>query len=230
VKSGSDVIDFLPRLVRSIGGIKKCLFYRLPMPPKVEDRGERLESVRLISDLARGQRRRGESFIEVFLNVAAEKGAASDVLDAAMFHQSFDAATSVSWIECHDVTPERLAELCGGTRPREMLVFSSRVITSNGQYMHVPMMDFKVPKSPSNLEVAHAVGARLGGGWILDSGSSYHLYGRGLLTELEFSQWLLRGQLLNRYTDGRWITHQLMEGSAALRISERPDGRRPRVA
>lgn len=91
------------------------------------------------------------------------------------------------------------------------------------------MLDFKLHCTPVHDQVAVGVAARLGPGWLLSSGSSYHYYGATLLSEPHLFDWLLRAQLIGKYVDTRWITHQLLERKCALRVSRKPGGRMPNV-
>jgi hypothetical protein len=57
---------------------------------------------------------------------------------------------------------------------------------------------------------------------LVNSGRSYHFYGDRLLTTSKWREVLLRASLLAPIVDGRWITHQLLQGYAALQVSSHP--------
>jgi hypothetical protein len=94
-------------------------------------------------------------------------------------------------------------------------------------------LDFHCPSSAPNLElVAEALRLLdIGAGFILESGKSYHFYGRRLITDSERISFLSRALLLAPIVDRSWIAHQLLEGACGLRISRRqPSGLPPTVA
>ncbi len=64
----------------------------------------------------------------------------------------------------------------------------------------------------------------VGGGFLLQSGESYHFYGKGLLDDRALVRFLGQALLLAPVIDRAWIAHQLIEGASALRISKKPSG------
>jgi hypothetical protein len=131
------------------------------------------------------------------------------------------------------VTPDELRNLALAESSHSILVWSSKVETNAGDTAHIPMLDFHCPESPPNLELVSKVLRLLdiGPGFILESGKSYHFYGRKLITDSERILFLSRALLLAPIVDRSWIAHQLLEGACGLRISGRvPSGKRPTVA
>ncbi len=85
---------------------------------------------------------------------------------------------------------------------------------------HIPMMDFRCPKSPENLlrtkELLRTIGQKEG--VILDSGRSYHYYGINLLDERHW--WgFLENCLSSKLADKRYIEHRFKDRCSILRIS-----------
>jgi hypothetical protein len=75
-----------------------------------------------------------------------------------------------------------------------MLVFSSRVRLHTGEEQHLPLLDFHCPASDQNKDLA-ALAAELidtGGGFLLQSGDSYHFYGKQLLDGRALVRFLAR--------------------------------------
>lgn len=107
-----------------------------------------------------------------------------------------------------------------------MLVLSSCVQLSSKQTAHIPMLDFHIPSNMKNQKVAEVIARKLdpNGGFLLESGKSYHFYGKSLLTEADFRQFLSHALLFSPVVDRAWIAHQLIENAAGLRISEKEDG------
>lgn len=225
--SRQEVTTWLPERLKE-SEVEECTFYELRLPPTVEERGGDDENLLEAVRLAHFQRRPQDSFVETLLEVGANKGLASALLGAATYHQSLAQNVRKHEISVRDLSTDTLDDLCRELQSNCMLIFSSRVITRAGE-MHVPMLDFKIPQDANNDRTANEVGAFLGGGTLLSSGSSYHFYGARLLNTGSFERWLLKCQLLNKYVDGRWVTHQLLEKQAALRISRNRAGQRPYV-
>lgn len=220
VRPSATAVDLLPSMLTSIGGVREVVFDRLPTPPAVEDRATTTAAQKRLIAEARAAQQPGDSFTETLLDLAADQGQAELAVPLATFHQSLIAATASYRVPIEQLTAERLERLCAETPTTEMLVMSSAVVTSNGA-RHIPMLDFKLAASRQHDDAAICVATALGAGWTFRSGSSYHYYGAKLLTENELFDWLLRAQLLGRYVDSRWVTHQLLERRCSLRISRK---------
>lgn len=106
---------------------------------------------------------------------------------------------------------------------QDQMAVISVVITKEGERLHIPMLDFNLQRSLSNDLLVTSVlnNLHIDGGFILDSGRSYHFIGTKLLTWEKYSQMLYRALLLAPIVDDAWIAHQLMNGFAALRISRK---------
>jgi hypothetical protein len=102
-----------------------------------------------------------------------------------------------------------------------MLVLSSSVRLFGPSQAHIPMIDFRCPATTKNRELAIRACRLLdrAGGYLLESGHSYHFYGKSLLTPNELLALLGRMLLLSPIIDRAWIAHQLIEGACGLRIS-----------
>lgn len=108
---------------------------------------------------------------------------------------------------------------------------NSKVMMTDGTTRHIPMIDFHIPSSSSNLHVVEDVCDALGmkQGYIVDSGASFHFIGDRLLTEEELMRLLIDALLFCPIVDGVWISHQLRERSCSLRI-DRKNGVETHVA
>jgi hypothetical protein len=208
----------LPRLVRSFDTVVAALVLELRVPPSMEARPGSIPELALIAREARTTQRPGDSFTETLLGLAAQRGVVAPALDVAQFHQPLTAAVAAHRLPVRELTGAGLEAILHGVPADHMVVMTSRLETTAGP-MHVPMLDFKLESKRSNDRAAREVAGRLGNGYLLDSGSSYHFYGSDLLPDDALQRWLLRAQLLSRYVDTRWVTHQLLEGRCALRIS-----------
>ena len=93
----------------------------------------------------------------------------------------------------------------------------------SAHFHHIPMMDFRCPKSPKNLtrikRLLRAIGEEEG--VILDSGRSYHYFGLNPLNEKDWLRFMGKC-LLSELVDGRYIGHRLIDRCGILRISDCP--------
>lgn len=209
----------LLNLIESHPAITAVELLRLTTPPSVERRPGSLPAHVAYAEKARQANRDGGSFTEAFLHAAERDNGLASALEVVDFHQHFSDAPFRVDVARDDLTIALIGSLAASTPPHQILVITSRVSTSDGD-RHMPFLDFKIESSPRNEPVARAIAARLGGGILLDSGKSYHLYGTELLDDHALTMWLLHAQLFSRCVDTRWITHQLIEKKAALRISK----------
>jgi hypothetical protein len=208
----------LVRLVGELDEISWVEFLRLAVPPSVEFRPGATEQLRNYAQLARVAQPPGDSFTETFIGVAEQHGDVEAALAVIGYHQPLADALERIVLDRSSMTLEAINALIATTQPEQMLVVTSRVGTGSST-AHLPLLDFKLAASDSNLPVAKSVARRSGGGLLVNSGSSFHLYGDYLLDDDELRHWLLHAQLLSRCVDTRWITHQLLEGKAALRLT-----------
>lgn len=213
------VHDFLPDFFRAIPDVRRCTLLEVTVPPSMEGRpGATPEVAQLVME-ARELQGPDDSFTETLLTLAARRGQSDAVLDVAQYHQPLDEASVRHDLPVESLTPETLASLSAAVPSDRMLVLTSEVQTRSGA-RHIPLADFKLAATEANDQSVLAAAARLGAdGTVLVSGSSYHYYGARLMDGDELVKWLLRAQLLSRYIDTRWVTHQLMERRCALRIS-----------
>jgi hypothetical protein len=101
------------------------------------------------------------------------------------------------------------------------LELTSEVICDSGATEHIPLLDFHCPISSSNRNLVAEVAKRLlpGGAIILESGDSYHVYGRKTVSSAALTCLLAKSLLFSPIVDRAYIAHQLIEGRCALRIS-----------
>jgi len=110
----------------------------------------------------------------------------------------------------------------------EVLALSSEVQCEDAGRMQIPMLDFRWEPTPENQHIIEAMLGDLGvPGLLADSGNSFHFFGAELLGIQETVRFLGLALLCGPMVDRRWIAHQLIEGSCALRISSRDPRGRP---
>lgn len=120
-----------------------------------------------------------------------------------------------------EISADRVRGVAHGLRHDQLLGVVSRVTFAQGETRHIPMMDFMCTPSPKNLDVLIRLitELRLGQGFLLESGRSYHYYGLALLTEHTWPAFLGKCLLMYGYVDDRYIGHQLVDGHCVLRLS-----------
>ena len=166
----------------------------------------------------------------VLLSCFGSGQVAFHILEKALFHNS--PPRRLLWVSRNDWSAKHLALVLQEVEVGRILVVSSRARLSDGTYGHLPMIDFHCPISKANQEMSARVAQLLhpSGGYLLNSGQSYHFYGKALIPEAEFLASLGRALLLSPIIDRAWVAHQLIEGACGLRISPKSgDGEVPRV-
>ena len=100
---------------------------------------------------------------------------------------------------------------------------NSRVRLYDEAEAHIILIDFSISVSLEHIKVVKDSLLHLGitHGYILDSGSSYHYIGSDIVSDSDYKRILCYAYLLSPITDGRWIAHQLIEGSCNLRVGEK---------
>jgi len=142
---------------------------------------------------------------------------AAEIVDNFLRH---DNRSNKYWqVSARDLTSETISEKIAGLPRNLALGLESRCIFQNSSAKYIPMMDFKLDQSASNLELLIEFLERLAyKGIIVDSGASYHFYGFDFLDHAQWAKFM--GEcLLVPWSDTRWIGHSLIAGSGDLRIS-----------
>ena len=155
-------------------------------------------------------------FWQALMGTIRDRGVVpGDLLDAALFHQDLGPGHEVARRQLERGELERLA-----TASSAPVALDSRLELVDG-CAHLPFMDFRIPASGSNTQLVSAVCRRLlpEGFVALASGRSYHACGVALHDAEERVAFLGRALLFSPIVDDRYIAHQLMHESSALRIS-----------
>jgi len=108
----------------------------------------------------------------------------------------------------------------------------SKVALGEGEVAHIPMMDFSIPKSDGGITVVKERLQKAGihNIWLLETGEAYHIYGKDLLTEEEWVQFMGTCLLtsivhtrenIEQVADPRYIGHSLKRGGNVLRVTTR---------
>jgi len=229
---GGTAIDVLGTLLELHPEIMELALFEPPSAPLAQERLADDEGSRDIIEAGLAIRRDlGLPFWDAALLSCFGSGlVAFPVLEKALFHNS--PPQRRLGVSRSDWSAHHLARVVQEVGVGRILVVSSRVRLGDGNYGHIPMLDFHCPISEANQEIAARVAHLLHpfGGYLLDSGQSYHFYGNSLIPESGFSSFLGNALLLSPIIDRAWVAHQLIEGACGLRISQKPEsGAIPRV-
>jgi hypothetical protein len=122
-------------------------------------------------------------------------------------------------VSASELTAEIIRERFAALPSNLAVGLESKCIFRNASVRYIPMMDFKLNQSTSNLELLKEFLKRLAyKGIIVNSGASYHFYGFDFLDHAEWVKFMAES-LLVPWSDSRWIGHSLIAGGGDLRIS-----------
>lgn len=101
----------------------------------------------------------------------------------------------------------------------------SRVLMKDKRIMHIPMFDFHIPISDVNLNIVECVCniLKLGPGFILNSGESYHFISLSIVSWDELYALLSKAIRFSPIIDKTWVSHQLEEKACSLRVDKKND-------
>lgn len=139
----------------------------------------------------------------------------TSILQAAMIHHS-----KVDKIETVDIPMVKSLVI---SNPTENYALNSIIVLKNKGKFHLPLLDFHIPSNINNFTQVKKVLFLLDlhRGYILDSGESYHYIGVDLLDEETLVNFLSKALLFSPIIDRAWISHQLIERSCSLRVSNK---------
>jgi len=218
-----DALELLSLIARDHSEISLFRLFEFRSAPSLQQRlvsysGADQEVVRLALAMKRDSR---VSFWQALLTVMSEsENCSSSLIAATLFHQPNAGL--------FEVTAQDVAALLVENEGKN-IALNSAVVCADRREHHLPLLDFKVPASRTALAVVRESVRQMGlRGYLLESGRSYHFWGRDLISREELNRMLARFVLLHPISDKSWAAHQLIEGSASLRISKRY-GHLPRV-
>ena len=224
----ADIADVLPALIGRSPQIAAVTIREIRVPPSLQNRVPPLpELTPLVSTALQLRETYDFPFWDALLLTAEreQNGVAAEILDGASFHQPMTSAVNTQTVNAESLTPMAIVQHAKMITDGNIAVISSRVKLHNGMEAHLPLLDFSLPPSSANDKIAERIAIRLGqGGYLLDSGNSYHFYGDGLLDDSGYRKFLGAALLFSPLVDHRWIAHQLVEGVGALRISGGKNG------
>jgi hypothetical protein len=120
-----------------------------------------------------------------------------------------------------EISAKNLNQIAEDLPASKLLALQSNVPLTCGGQAHIPMMDFMCPPSPRNVERLKRLleSLRMGKGFLLESGRSYHYYSTQIIAEAGWRTFLGKCLLMTGCADERYVGHQLVNGYCVLRIS-----------
>lgn len=212
----------LALLLASMPDVKEIKLAELHPSATIQNRLSLSDSERVVFDRAIEVRQNtGLPFWDSLLLVLPEFPDALRFLDTALTHVSLRGHEfSLSIAEVSRGGIERAcAKYVSPAGPS--LTLLSQVVRTDGSPGHLPMLDFHARKSTSNQRIVEAVAQRLfpHGSILIDSGESYHAYGKQLIPPEDFGRFIGTALLFAPITDRAYLAHQLIEGQCALRLT-----------
>jgi hypothetical protein len=227
---GESVLEALPKLY---GGLTDIVSFEFLVPrpvPLLQDRiTPTVEVSKILQDAMQLRATSSLPFWDsVNLSCFGTGRYALPLLRQATFHNG-EGSRRIQ-VDFSNFGPKIIAELIAKLAEGEILAISSTVQMKDNFAMRLPMLDFHCPYSSQNLVMIEEVirCLAIGPGLILRSDKSFHFYGSVLICKHDFHLMLARSLLFAPIIDRAWIAHQLIEGSAALRVSPR-QGKHPFV-
>lgn len=218
---GDDAVRLLAGLARRVGG-GVVRIREIPFAPRAHQRlGQESGAAALVGAARAAHETDGSPFWEALLvrAGAAPGGLGPEVARAATLHQDL-ARYPLTSLPADDEVERRLRRLLARIQAGRLLVASSLCSADGDARRHIPMLDFShKAAAPGSLATVRACVERLEvPGAILTTGRSFHFYGVGGCGDDELRGFLGRALLLAPIVDGRWVAHQLIEGSCGLRL------------
>lgn len=151
----------------------------------------------------------------IMLTMFGNEKFSSSIFDAALLHHNNSKLLKLSNDSHLYSNLKKLQE--------ENYGWNSVIELSNGVKMHLPLLDFHIPYSHINTEIVKQTLLRLqlGSGYLMHSGESYHYIHNYYLTDKDLMQLLIKSLFFSPIIDRLWVAHQLLNGSATLRIGKK---------
>jgi hypothetical protein len=231
---GRPVWELLPLLINQNPNVAEVRIQTYRPAPKLS---ERLRARISESDAAFLQRvdairnGTGVPFWDVLLGLAMVEGKLDGMMaQSALLHDPMQEAKTFTF-SAGAFTHVALEKLHSRTAPEDGLVICSKVRLRDGQFRHIPMIDFRCRTGDSNARAINMLLTKTGQqtGILVESGKSYHLYGSNLLTQEEWITFMALCLLFSPVTDSRYIAHRLADGECRLKIASQ-DGSLPKIA
>ena len=173
-----------------------------------------MTTIDVLAEIGKQNRGRIKDFCFCLVDYSHDEDKLSG-LEVELFHRK---NIEEVYVKNDDELTDRVKQL-----EAEGFFLNSRVRLIDDVEAHIILVDFSISVSVEHTKVVKDSLLHLGitHGYILDSGSSYHYIGTDIVSDSDYKRWLCYAYLLSPITDGRWIAHQLIEGSCNLRVGEK---------
>jgi hypothetical protein len=218
---GSPGYAAIEKLVSRTPGIARVALTRYVKPRLVQQRVHISRSERkLLASAFVVRKNLGLPFWDSIMTVSMRSGCVpASLLSAAEYHKTNRGHDMV--FNRAEVLKGKMGKKCVACGGNSWLAFISEVMLANGSVKHLPILDFHCAKSKHGEKLVIEVVKRLfpKPRVVVESGQSYHAYSGKLLDEDEFIDLLARALLFAPITDRAYISHQILERRASIRIS-----------
>lgn len=206
---GRNAVDLVGTFPAKFPNIS-CFYFKSYAPePSVEQRLD-LKQVATLAGLSTRQ-------------LLAHDSNVAELVEQMLTDIDVDESTGWTEVRAGDLASKlpQLQTECDGRG--EVLALYSHCRDLRGCELHIPMMDFRIKSGDDygQLNLMKKALNKIGqsDGVLLDSGNSYHYYGFQLLNESHWRWFMAACLLLEPLVDVRYISHRMLAGKAALRLT-----------
>lgn len=218
LRKGARVLEMLKALVRANSRIECLGFVGYSQPPMLQERLELdHDEAELYSRALEFRERFGLPFWSaLLLNASRLPHKVGRIVANVGLHQPNSQTLELDRDELEQISESSLR----GLFPGKTAAVNSRVSTRGGSRRHLLMMDLQCPTTDAHDELVSKLCRTLADcRWaVFASGKSYHCYGLELVDEERWRHHLSSALLFAPLVDQQWIAHQLIDGSATLRV------------
>lgn len=220
------VEEFVPEFLRHFDQLSTVTFVFYKPAPVF---GERLKKIvdpqsAALNKADQLNREYGIPFWDALLSIEMKSGLLpKEYVGLAILHDAHPDEHSIE-LRREEVSHDRLRSIVEEAGTDYGVALSSRVLKANGEYAHIPMLDFRCECSAHNIKVVKWALAAIGhrAGVIVNSGRSFHFYGLKVLTVPEWLRFISLASLFSPVVDARYLAHRLADGACRLRITQAP--------
>ena len=208
-------------IIKHIGNNHKdiCYFYFYPLNQQVllQERIKMTDKVKVHYEkaLCIREKYRLPFWDSIMLTMFDNESFSSEIFQAALLHINNEKLYKLPNDEKLDLNLKKLQSDNWG--------WNSVVELFDGTKKQIVLLDFHIPVSSINTEIVRQtlLHLQLGNGYVMNSGESYHYIHNHYLSEDDFKNILIKSLFFSPIIDRLWVAHQLLNGSATLRIGEK---------
>lgn len=140
-----------------------------------------------------------------------------------------DYHTLPDYIDTEIIAKDRIGDVISkNSKSKNAIGISSICRTQDGRFYHMKQLDIDAGFKNSNnffegvSKLIQGTGYRKSigiSGYLFNSGSGFHYYEQGLLTEEEWKSWINNAKTITEFVDPKWADLSLKRGFSTLRIN-----------